>query len=252
MIKKLFIAFLIPVLAIIVVLLISYSYENWENPLIAAGTVGAAVAAIWAIIYIEIFKPYFDHPILIIKEPGFKPPFYRRAPEKDRVTGQQVAIGYYINILLINTGKRTAKNCQPILTAMWKLNQGNWQKEENWISVALRWGAGEDEYYEYGILKQREERNLIPNRPYYLSLGRVSTKKPGIFELMQVIILNAQDYEFGPGEYCFEVTVNGEDIDPPVKYFKVRWDGECTGNLNEVKERFFVTVHDNPPSNSGQ
>lgn len=68
MIKKLFIAFLIPVLAIIVVLLISYSYENWENPLIAAGTVGAAVAAIWAIIYIELFKPYFDHPILIIKE----------------------------------------------------------------------------------------------------------------------------------------------------------------------------------------
>jgi len=251
MIKTLFRAFLIPVVAIIVVLLISYFYKNWENPLIAAGTVGAAVAAIWAVIYLEIIKPYFDRPRLIIKEPGFKPSFYRQAPEKNR-DGQQVGIGYYINILLKNIGKRTAKNCQPILTAMWKLNQGTWQKEENWISVALRWGAGEDQYYEHGILKQREERNLIPNRPYYLSLGRISTHDCQIFELLQVIILNAQDHRFEPGEYCFEVAVNGEDIDPPVKYFKVRWDGKCTGNLNEVNERFFVSMDDNPPSNSAQ
>jgi len=246
MIKKLFICFSVPVVSILSVLLISSSCKKWENPLIAAGTVGAAIAAIWAIIYIEILRPNFDRPKLKIGEPGFKPSFYRQAPEKNRA-GQQVGIGYYINILLKNTGKRTAKNCQPILTAMWKLDQGNWQKAENWISVGLRWGAGEDQYYEYGILKTREERNLIPHRPYYVSLGRISTQDPKTFELLQVIILNAQDNRFEPGEYCFEITVNGEDIDPPMKYFKVIWRGECTQNLEEVEQRFFVSMQDNPP-----
>ena len=66
MIKKLFIAFLIPVVAITAVLLISYSSKKWENPLIAAGTVGAAISAIWAVIYLEIIRPYFDRPRLIM------------------------------------------------------------------------------------------------------------------------------------------------------------------------------------------
>lgn len=173
MIKKLFIAFLIPVVSITAVLLISYSYKKWENPLIAAGTVGAAISAIWAVIYLEIIKPYFDRPRLIIKEPGFKPPFYRPAPEKNRA-GQQVGIGYYINILLKNTGKRTANNCQPLVIGMWELIKGDWQKEKNWISVPLQWAAGEGKGYDYPG-KLREERNIIPRRPYYFNLGKIST-----------------------------------------------------------------------------
>ena len=117
MIKKLLIAFSVPITSIILVLFVSYSFESWENPLIAAGTVGAAIAAVWAIIYLEIIKPYFNRPKLEIKEPGFKPKFYRYAPERDNA-GNQVGIGYYINILLINNGEHMAMNCQPVLTCM--------------------------------------------------------------------------------------------------------------------------------------
>lgn len=124
MIKKLIIAFSVPIVSIIVVLLVSYSCKKWENPLIAAGTVGSAVSAIWAVIYLEIIKPYFNRPILEIKEPGFENLFYRQAPEVNEQTGQQVGMGYYINLLLINKGNRTAKNCQPLLTSMGKLVDG--------------------------------------------------------------------------------------------------------------------------------
>ena len=68
---------------------------------------------------------------------------------------------------------------------------------------------------------------------------------------MQVITLKAQNHKFEPGLYCFEVTVNGEDVDPPLNYFKVRWDGGCTEGLIEVKERFFVSMHDEAPNKTG-
>lgn len=237
----------IPLAALIIVFFLSYYWEKLGNPLRAAGTVGAVVAAVWLIFYRDL-KTFHERPQIEMREPGFEPKYYRQAPEINEQTGQIVGIGYYINILLLNTGKRTAKNCQPILTKMWKFINGKWQQENNWISVALLWGAGEHQIFEYGIRKPREERNIIPNRPYYLSLGRITTKDPKTFEIMQVVILTAQNHKFEPGEYCFEVTVNGEDIDPTVKYFKVRWDGGCTEDLNEVEKRFSVSMHNTSPS----
>ena len=253
MIKKFFIVVSVPVISIIVVLLISYSCKKWENPLIAAGTVGAAIAAVWAIIYLEIIKAYFDRPILEIKEPGFEQPFYRRAPEINEETGRQGGIGYYINLLLINIGKRTAKNCQPLLTSMWRHIEDRWEHIENWIPVALKWAMGEDHEYvkdvqKIGVFKKlREERNLIPQRPYYFNLGCISTTHADELRILQLIFLTAQSDKVGPGEYCFEVTVTGEEVDLPPKYFYVIWRGGCTDNLKEVEQRFEVSMKDYPP-----
>ena len=263
MIKKLIIAFSVPVLSIITVLLISSSCKKWENPLIAAGTVGAAIAAVWTIIYLEIIKLYFNRPKLEIKEPGFKPQFYRQAPEigqrlvktKDNEISSeyyQVGIGYYINIMLKNIGKQTAKNCQPFLTSMWKLIDDKLEPEKNWIPVALQWAGGEDHEYvqdiqRLGILKKiREERNIIPQRPYYFNLGCISTTHTNEFRILQIIGLTGQNDRFGPGEYCFEVTVNGEEVSPCLKYFKVVWKGGCTKEINEVENRFFISMHNDP------
>jgi hypothetical protein len=245
--KKFFIAVSVPFVFTISVFLISYSCKSWENPLIAAGTVGAAIAAVWAIIYLEIIKPYFNRPKLEIKEPGFKPKFYRYAPERDNA-GNKVGIGYYINILLINNGEHMAINCQPVLTGMWKLNNEAWIKELNWIAVPLKWAAGEDIVDLGPLQKIREERNLVPHRPYYFNLGNISTRYPKIFKLKQIVKLNAQDDELNSGEYCFEVRVTGEEVDLPPKYFYVIWRGECTANLDEVEQRFEVSMKDYPPS----
>jgi hypothetical protein len=247
MIKKLFIVVSVPSVFIIVVLLVSNSYKEWENPLIAAGTVGAAVSAIWAVIYLEIIKPNLDSPILEIREPGFDPKFYRLAPQINRKTGQQDGIGYYINILLKNKGKRTAKNCQPLLIGMWELAQGKWQKERNWISVPLRWAAGEEKEYDYPG-KLREERNIIPNRPYYFNLGKISTQHPDKFIILDLPRLTAQRSKFDAGKYCFEVTVTGEEVNLDPKYFYLTWRGRCTDKLKEVEQRFEVSMKGYPPS----
>jgi hypothetical protein len=234
--------------------------EKWQDPLIAAGTIGAVVAAVWILFYRDA-KAFLDQPKLEMGEPGFKPQFYRQAPEikinlvKDkndepRIQYVQEGMGYYINILLKNIGKRTAKNCQPLVTSMWKLINGKWEKEENWISVPLRWAAGE-EYENIKDLKLREERNLIPHRPYYFNLGQISTRYPQKFRILDLPGLTAQPSELDPGEYYFEVTVTGEEVERIVKYFKVRWDGECSEDLNEVKKRFFVSMHNSPPSKNG-
>jgi hypothetical protein len=247
MIKKLFIVFSIPVVLMIIVFLVSSSCKNWENPLIATGTVGAAVAAIWTIIYIELFKPYFDRPKLEIKEPGFKPQFYRQAPEKD-MEGNQTGTGFYINILLINNGTHMAKNCQPVLTGMWKHTNDKWEKEVDWVSVGLQWAAGEHVVFLGPLHKIREERNIVPNRPYYFNLGNITTRNPQVFKILQTIKLYAQDDEFGPGEYYFEVRVTGEEVNLPPKYFHVIWRGDCTANLTEVEQRLKVFMKDYPPA----
>jgi len=161
MIKKLV---SVPFIFLISVFIISYFCKSWENPLIAAGTVGAAISAVWAIIYLEIIKPKYHRPKLEITEPGFEPKFYRKAPIKDK---SGVRIDYYINILLKNIGNRTANNCQPLLIGMWKIIQQKPAKEENWISVPLQWAGGEKR--EYGTNKIREERNIIPHRPLYIN-----------------------------------------------------------------------------------
>jgi len=239
MIKKLV---SVPFIFLISVFIISYFCKSWENPLIAAGTVGAAISAVWAIIYLEIIKPKYHRPKLEITEPGFEPKFYRKAPIKDK---SGVRIDYYINILLKNIGNRTANNCQPLLIGMWKIIQQKPAKEENWISVPLQWAGGEKR--EYGTNKIREERNIIPHRPYYFNLGKISTNHPDEFVILYLPSLAGQRPKIGPGEYCFEVTVTGEEVDLPRKYFYVTWRGGCTGDLDEVEQRFEVSMKDTPP-----
>jgi hypothetical protein len=256
--KKIFASPWFPLIILIITFFVALLCKQYENTLVAAGTVGAVVTAVWAIFYRDLSE-FENRPRLIIKEPGFKPPFYRQAPEKgiikvdNKLVEHEAGKGYYINIQLRNIGNRVAKNCQPFLTAMWEWNRNDWQKKENWISVALRWAAGEDYEYIESIQalgrfgKVKEERNLIPQRHYYFNLGCISTQHAEKLRILQVIKLYAQDSEFGPGEYCFEVTVTGEEVDPLVRYFKVRWDGGCTEDLNEVERIFFVSMHNDSP-----
>jgi hypothetical protein len=51
--------------------------------LVAAGTVGAVVTAVWAIFYRDLTE-FENRPILMMAEPGFNPPFYRKAPKKTK------------------------------------------------------------------------------------------------------------------------------------------------------------------------
>jgi len=113
--------------------------------------------------------------------------------------------------------------------------------------VPLRWAAGEEREYDYPG-KLREERNIIPHRPYYFNLGKISTQHPHKFIILDLPRLTAQRSKFDAGEYCFKVTVTGEEVDLPPKYFYVIWRGGCTANLDEVEQRFEVSMKYNPPA----
>ena len=236
--KKIFASPWFPLIILIITFFVAFLCKQYENTLVAAGTVGAVVTAVWAIFYRDLTE-FKNRPILIMAEPAFNPPFYRKAPKKNQTD-------YYINILLKNTGNRTANNCQPLLIGMWKFVQNDWKKEENWISVPLQWAGGEKR--EYGTNKIREERNIIPYRPYYFNLGKISTNHSDELVILYLPSLAGQRPQIDAGVYCFEVTVTGEEVDLPPKFFYVIWRGGCTANLKEVEQRFEVSMKDNPPA----
>lgn len=192
-------------------------------------------AIIWAVYHQEI-KQYFNRPVLEIREFNQERPYLRREPIINTDS-----IGFFVNIPLKNVGRKTAKNCQPMVSAMAKFHNNTWHREQNWIPVTLLWAAGEDSEHTETGRKIREERNLVPFRPYFFNLGYVKTNDSDDFYLLQVVILTGQDYSFGPGKYCFEVSVTAEEIDKPtVKYFIVDWQGKCVDDLNVVKSHLKV------------
>ena len=90
-------------------------------------------------------------------------------------------------------------------------------KKKKLASVPLQWAAGEKK--EYGSHRIREERNIIPHRPFYFNLGKISTQQPDKFIILYLPSLAGQRPQIDVGEYCFEVTVTGEEVDLPSKYF---------------------------------
>jgi hypothetical protein len=199
-------------------------------------------AVIWAIYHQEI-KQYIHRPVLEIMKFSQEMPYVRRAP----IINTEY-VGFFINIPLRNTGRRNAKNCQPIVSGMGKFTNSSWYQEKNWIPVALRWAGGEDfEHTEKGP-KIREERNLIPHRLYFFNLGHVATAEPNNFILDQIIILTGQDYKFTPGKYCFEVKVTAEEISSPIKkYYLVDWQGGCTDKFEEILKKLTVVEQKEAP-----
>jgi hypothetical protein len=199
-------------------------------------------AVIWAVYHQEI-KQYLHRPILEIIKFSQDVPYVRRAPIINTDW-----VGFFINIPLRNVGKRTAKNCQPIISAMGKIINGSWYQEKNWIPVALFWAGGEDFEYTDKGKKIREERELIPQRLYFFNLGHLTTEESDKFILDQIIILTAQDYKFDPGRYCFEVSVNAEEISSPlVKYFFVTWQGQCIDDLNSILGKLKIDEQQKAP-----
>ena len=70
----------------------------------------------------------------------------RLAPEVVSKTGEQVGIGCYVNLPLTNVGKRLARLCQPMLTAVGSYGANGWERQPNWLSLNLSWALDELAY----------------------------------------------------------------------------------------------------------
>jgi len=226
---------------IVLVIGAKYIGQSIWPVLTAIGTIGVVL---WAIFQQGILT-WWQRPKLQIMPSEWKPPYFRSAPEVNRNTGESVGLGYYVTITLKNMGETIAKNCQPLLTAMGRINADKWQKEENWLPLSLRWTL--DELSERTAGKPTAERDLVPHRPYQFSLGHVSTADPDNFTLAVIIRPTGQQTVFPPGEYCFEINVFAERIRPISKYFFLQWDGGCTDHPEEVKKNLRVFAKDHPP-----
>ena len=228
---------LVLALAVIVILIIQ---ANWVG-LAAIATLGAVI---WAVYHQGILL-WLERPRLQIMPFELEPPLFRKASEFHPTTSQRVGSGFYVNVELRNTGETLAKSCQPVVTAMGKFDAGKWQKQENWIPLSLEWIL--DELSRQAAGKPTEERDLIPHKPYHFNLGCVSTTDPHAFRLLVTINPSAQQTRFLRGQYCFEIKVFAEKVKPCTKYFHVKWVGECTDNLEEVKTKIRVFTENDPP-----
>ena len=228
---------LVLALAVIVILIIQ---ANWVG-LAAIATLGAVI---WAVYHQGILL-WLERPRLQIMPFELEPPLFQKASEFHPTTSQRVGSGFYVNVELRNTGETLAKSCQPVVTAMGKFDAGKWQKQENWIPLSLEWIL--DELSRQAAGKPTEERDLVPYKPYHFNLGCVSTTDPHAFRLLVTINPSAQQTRFLRGQYCFEITVFAEKVKPCTKYFHVKWVGECTDNLEEVKTKIRVFTENDPP-----
>lgn len=199
---------------------------------------GAISAVVWAVFH-QVILSKLHRPKLEIRRFGEKPPYLRRVPEVDPKTGKKHSVAFYVTIVLENTGKKMAKNAQPLLTNKGERIHGKWERESDWLPVPLLWIF--DEPTIFADKKPTEEKDLVPHRPYLFNLGAVSTSEPDNFSLLPIVIARNQRQHYTPGEYCFEITAFAEGVYPPAKkYFFVAWDGGCTEKFEEVRARIKI------------
>jgi hypothetical protein len=213
--------------------------------LTAVGTFGAVV---WAIFQQGILA-WLRRPKLVFRFYESEPPHLRQVPLWNTKTGKRIATGYALSIQLINRGKTLAKHAQHLVTGKAVLEDGKWQVQKNWIAVPIRWAL--DVPAEMGTGDPTEERNLIPNRPYPFNLGLLRTDDPIHFYLNPVTMPGNQDTVYGPGEFCFELTVFAEGAKPAKKVFHIKWLGGCIEDFEEVKKRITIYMKVRPPWPTG-
>lgn len=230
-----------------ILFLLSAFSESLAKAITAIGTISAVI---WALYHQEI-KQYLDRPKLQIDAIKLDIPYFRpvQLSESD--------IDYYINLPLINNGKRTAKNCIPILFSIFNKNSDNgWEEIRNWIPLPLQWAADEREWEDAIIAQQvypktgRAERNIKPNRPYFFNLGKFYVRRDinqvCYLELLTFPKLKAQTNEYYEGHYCYKVMIIAEEIEPLVRYCYLKWRCDC---IPPTKPEIIIwEIEDNPPN----
>lgn len=227
---------------------------NLWSALTAIGTVGAVV---WAI-YHQTISERFRKPKLKIEPYEEDPPYLRPVPTG---THEKPVKSYILTFKLLNAGESVAEKAQPLLTRVWSFESGEWEPQPGWVPVPLRWVFDEIAQQsthleiptEKGFAKFQstgkptEEKDLIQHRPYLFSLGELSTRHPETFLILGVIFSRSQRDSYGTGLHCFEITAFAHKVDPVSKYVKLKWDGGCTDDFEEVKKKVEIQLSDIPP-----
>lgn len=193
---------------------------NW----IAVAAVAAILNIIWAVWHQEI-RNYVMQPVFEMRLFESTSPYLLE--RKDHVLEANGKFesykGLFIDFELTNKGKRTANRTQVHLTKVGhKGGDGCWNREKKWMAIPLKWVIP----LSTRDLERELARDLVPNVPFYFSLGSFSKdKRIGKLLLKYYLSPKHQTETFPPGEHCFEITVFDEDADKvPPKYIYVTFE----------------------------
>lgn len=162
-----------------------------------------------------------------------------------RITTEGQHAAYYVNVGVRNIGHRTAKRCEPVLTAYGQFNENDQcERERNWIPIGLSWALGELEQQPSGL--PAVERSLIPepeNRRkvragprYFFNLVKIVSTQPDAFYLVVNLAPHAQPTRFRAGKYCFQVTLYCDDGEWDETWFLVDFGGFFLKQSLHVKQ----------------
>ena len=146
--------------------------------------------------------------------------------------------GYYVTLKLTNIGKSIAKGCEALITATGEYIEDGWITQDNWFPLTISWVFDEWALQAHG--KPREERDLVPKRPYLFHALGVSSNKPDLLCLYPTLIARNQCLEYPPRIFCFEITAFSEGAKTVRKYVHVEWEKEELDNHKEIPDRLKV------------
>jgi hypothetical protein len=154
-------------------------------------------------------------------------PRISRTKETDSFRKVELGPALYINCFVTNVGGSVAKLAEPVLTAVARRSADNrWQRTPDWLPLGLRWSLDEINLVRGS---PTEGRLLVPNRPYLFDLAKISAYLPQPrLEMLTLLKPAAQETDYSPGEYCFEVTIYSENAAPASAWYLVSVDRDVS------------------------
>ena len=158
-------------------------------------------------------------------------------PREPTITLKDIPV-YYFSFIVINKGKKQAKNCEVVLEEVSKKDKdGSWV-EENYIPVNLRWVIPDNPQFV----------SINPGRRLYCNIGHIlhpehQEKEASSWRFMPtedkgkpVFKLDLRQYFYyqrdclTPGEYKIKVSIYSEDAKKKERVFNIKWTGEWKEN----------------------
>lgn len=228
---------------------IEFNRLRTENLIYIIGTLILALVA--------IFRESLEQKIL---KPNLEIDFYNYPPYShktvmyfsvnDPITGEFIYYArdipvYYFSFLVINKGRKQAKNCEVVLEGISKKDKnGNWA-EEKYIPSHLKWVVPDNSQF----------ISINPGRSIYCNIGHIlhpkdqdressvwrsmplEDKEKTVFKLELTERFYYQRDIFAPGEYKIKVAIYSENANKRERVFKIKWTGEWKDKEDEILDK---------------
>ena len=175
----------------------------------ACGTVVAAMVAVFATLYFEVWKPRRERPKLKIYYDNADPQCRRFSPGSPDSPSS-----CFVRLKITNDGNAPAQGCVGRLVAIAD-DKGD-LRPDWWDVSALTWSTQATPEPIY--LSSKGDH-------FFLDVAQIIENK-NVLRLRVDQTPRATKLEYEPGQYYFQIVVYAEKADPVEQWFRVNWPGE--------------------------